>query len=70
MALGDRHGPNASKIKSGIWALDLERAALSEIPMRALQATGGDTSRPRVLDTLVRDVATASNKPLSCLPVP
>ena len=65
MALGDRHRPNASKIKSSFWAL---RAALSEIPTRALQATSGDTSRPRVLDTLVRDVATASDEPLGCLP--
>ena len=61
--------PNTlSKVESGFWAL--ERAAPSEIPTRALQATGGDTSRPRVLDTLVRDVANPFDKPLGCLPVP
>ena len=54
--------PNtSSKVESGIWAL--ERAALSEIPTRALQATGDDTSRPQVLDALMRDVATPSTNP-------
>ena len=54
--------PNtSSKVESGIWAL--ERAGLLEIPTRGLQATGGDTSHPRVLDALMRDVATPSTNP-------
>lgn len=54
--------PNtSSKRESGV--RPLERAGLPDIPTRALQTTGGDTSRHQILDSLVRDVTIPPTNP-------